>query len=387
MSAILTWIISQATDSFFWSLLTRIWRKVKESSRRTRVAIGCAAGLIAAVAIATPRLMLFLHVISEPTLPLPNAVSAQIRTSIAAVPHAMAADLLRENLPREQLWKLAQTVLAAKDVRIHDREQLLSHLSAQIDTGCRCWSPGSAEHPAHIVETAWILFALGTLGEKAPPGAIDFLLNHQDRETGAWPIHADGGREFSSTYATALSLLALNSHFRTETLTQREKLHTKRAIARASEWIRLQQLPRAARWADYPERDGSREVAAISGLILYSLHDLGREDLRDLDRLWLSSLPKEFPKWNTLERVDDLRTTTAASPMPDAVTVSTWPWLVIATSEAYQNGNFRERHRAARWVQRAFRASGLDAVGLSELKLNPEVLIALRTISVAAGTG
>lgn len=385
MSALLTWLATQTTDNFLWSLLTRAWVKVTTGSRRARIAIICAVFLTFVAVYAAPRVMLLLDVLSEPHIPLTTSVSSQIRASIARVPNALSADLLRDDLPRERLWKLAKIVLAAKDVRTIDREQLRAHLSTQIDTACDCWSPGSADHPAHIAETAWILYALGSLGERAPAGAMDFLLNHQDRETGAWPIHADGAQEFSSTYATALSLLALNSHFAAETLTQREKFRAKRAIALASDWIRLQQLPHAARWADYPEREGSRELAGISGLVLYSLHQLERENLTELDRLWLSTLPEELPRWDALDRVDDLRTTSTAASMPDAVTVPTWPWLMMATSAAYNNGNLRERHKAARWVQRAFRSSGLDDVRVAELKLNPEVLMALRKISVAAG--
>lgn len=386
MSAMLTWIAAQATENFLWSVLQSAWTAWKNSSLVLRVTFLLAASAVVSVTMAAPGLVLLLSVLSDPKIPLPESVSTQIRTAMRGIPHTISADLLRENVPRDRLWKVAQVVLASKDFRATHREQLLAHVKAQIDSSCRCWSPGTSEHPAHIAESAWILYALGSLAEGAPAGAVDFLLDHQDRETGAWPIHADGGQEFASTYATALSLLALNSHFVAGTLPPREAFRAKRAIAHASDWIRLQQSPGAARWSDYPERGSSRELPAVSGLVLYSLHQLEREDLTELDRLWLSTLPDKFPAWNALDRVDDLRTTSATSPSPDALTIPTWPWLLVATSTAYNSGTLRERHKAARWIHRAFAASGLSTVRGAELSLNPEILIALREVSAAAGT-
>src|SRR6185436_14043841 len=65
--------------------------------------------------------------------------------------------------------------------------------------------------PAHVVVSAWAVYALAKQGRPASAARIEFLLENIDpARPGGWPLFAGGDAEHTSVYATAWAALALN---------------------------------------------------------------------------------------------------------------------------------------------------------------------------------
>jgi len=119
------------------------------------------------------------------------------------------------------------------------------------------------------------------------------------------------------------------------------------AVARGVAWL-LHTRTELGKWKPYPNIAKSRESDSISGLVLHTLHVADPSGLRELDRDWLSSLPRTPPEAPLEEgsyvefrgRFDHFQQITL-------------PWMLIATVDAYPSGDIFQRARTRNWIDSA----------------------------------
>lgn len=361
-----------------WTRLSKRWRGI---TRRQRVSLVVGVATVAALATLGPAGYRLLRVTVDTHIPLGRTATASLKElstyASARITADMAADLAADRAPS----RLPVSLFAGGEIQPEERQSAVTALLGAIEPSCHCWIFGSeSTHAPHVPSTAWSLLALARL--KAPPPATVFesLLASQ-RTSGAWSMHGGPESEFGSTYATALALLALQELVNTDVMERNQRVKAKRAIERGHRWLVTRPGLGAARWSDYPDAEARPMYPSISGLALYTLHHLGRDDearLRTLDRSWLRSLPSTPPPWDSVEISHDLRVY-AQGPVPAGIAYRTWPWMVLGTISAYPNGTIRQQHRAAGWLQRAVRTSGGSRIFAADAG-PAEYLIALRAL-------
>jgi hypothetical protein len=381
LQAILLQVLESLSDhvlSPVWKWLSQRW---SNRTRRQRVGLlsGIAAlGLLAALGPAAYRL---LRVTVDSHIPLGRRAAVSLEALSTYASARMTADITADVSSDRAPARLPVALFAGSEIHDDERQNALAALLAAVEPSCHCWIFGSeSSHAPHVPSTAWSLLALAKLKSSPPESAFEALLASQ-RSSGAWSMHGGPESEFGSTYATALALLALQELVNADLMERRERLQAKRAIDGGHRWLVTRPGLGAARWSDYPDARGRPVYASISGLALYTLHHLGRDDearLRSLDRSWLRSLPAVPPPWDSVETSHDLRVY-MQGPIPDVIAYRTWPWMVLGTVAAYPSGSIREQHRAAGWLQRAVRTSGSSAALSSEFG-PAEYLLALREL-------
>lgn len=360
-----------------WARLSSAWKNLSRSKRALvllAITVLCLSALLARPAYRLYRVAL------DTNIPLGRAVVA-LQTMSRYTSDRVAADL--SGLQSSARFPIA--VFARSDLHDDERDQAVAALMKSLEPTCNCWRfQSESNHAPHVPSTAWSILALARLNAAPPDSAFDFLVRSQ-RPSGAWSLHGGGDPEYGSTYATALVLLALQAVVN-EDLVEREKQFTaKNSIRRGHKWLVSRLQPNQVRWADYPDAQDRPSYLSISGLVLHTLHQLGRDDeerLRALDRLWISSLPPRPPSWESIELSRDLRVYTHG-PVPDAISFRAWPWMVLGTVAAYPNGTLREQHRAAGWLERALDMSR-TARGFPTDADPAEYLIALRALESSA---
>jgi len=189
--------------------------------------------------------------------------------------------------------------------------------------------------------------------------ALEFLLENQKRD-GWWAMYPGSNQEEwnASTDATAMAIWAL--HEQLPFLNEDDKQRTIRSISIGAQWLYGQRIANTARWKDYPTGNA---MVSLSGLTLHVLHLIGTYDLRDIDRLWLRSLPSALPAADNWE--SSVRTVFRKPNDPiqsDNVRHYILPWGVIATIDAYPNGNLFERIFALFWLERLLAMNPLETL-------------------------
>ena len=378
MSTVITFIIDKIADLFVPKAGAASVHLFKGMSRRSRILLLTLAGVATLGLFFGHTVHLWIRVAGEAShIPLNSRTAATLRHTASQVNKRVISDLMDDASTSESAWNIAQALVAVDGVPPEELQTAFDALVTAVDSQCACWrSRNYAKHPPHLANTAWSLHAFASLGRTPPTNAVDTLLAAQ-HPSGAWPMHP--GSEFGSTYATSLALLALQALVEQGVVEPRRQLRAKRAIAKGHDWLTGWRLPKQARWRDYPDLEAGEPLASISGLVLFTLHELEREDLRALDRLWLQSLPPRPPAWDVVDRSRDLRVT-GKDGLSDAVNLPQWPWLVLGTVTAYRHGNLREQASAVRWLDNAVSASGLDEVQFTRERGAAEFLMALRVL-------
>jgi hypothetical protein len=262
-------------------------------------------------------------------------------------------------------WTTAEIVAALTDRDI-DAAQTIAYFNRERGPGSERFGPssafgwakyGKAGYPPHLDVTSWVLLAFAQLHYSVDSKELEFVLGSQ-KQAGWWPIYPSSDDERNASCdATAMTIWALHEQLAVGA-PDRDKITL--AVASGAQWLYSQRSPKTARWRDYP---AGRPLLSVSGLALHALHMVGGYDLKDIDRLWLRSLP------NTLPRADEYdvsaRTVFRSSNDPiqtDDTKYYSLPWAIVATIDAYPNGNIFDRAFALNWLERVIAASPLETL-------------------------
>jgi hypothetical protein len=130
-----------------------------------------------------------------------------------------------------------------------------------------------------------------------------------------------------------------------------DKENVKRAIEKGLLWLLRTRIEGKARWLDYPFASDGRESLSLSGLVLHVLHSLDPSFDREIDGLWLQTLPSALPKVSEYDisgHPIDLR---SGSIERDNVRNYILAWIIIGTMDAYAGGTLSQRAAALAFVE------------------------------------
>lgn len=316
-------------------------------------------------------------------------VSAETRSNLRAS-IANLAEVLREDVERQAElgpWSMAQMRAA-----LHGLPQagpdggraLRAYITAARDPRCSCWRETPVKPPNEMA-SAWVLLSLAIHRERADAEEISSALARQNK-SGWWPIFpvlpVDRN---ASTAVTALMLLALKRHLDEGLLRPDQEAQVEEAIVGGVAWLRALSSGHA-RWPPYPPPPVGiwehGEYPGTSALVTHVLRTV--TGARDLDGPWLERLPKDIPavRANEIPKAN-LRATERDVEIDDSRTYR-FPWMLLATAEAFAGGTPIQRARALIWIEGALKAPLTRADFGSESWIVGEVLFALRQVERTA---
>jgi hypothetical protein len=252
-------------------------------------------------------------------------------------------------------WSIAQSIVALEGnkpttSRPGYAQKAISLIRSNETNGCFCWAETSTSKETGEMCTfiaGWVMLAFSNLGETISDGELAHILGAQKAE-GWWPMFEDRTDEtFASTYSTAWIVLGLAEMNRRELISSAMRSRAEDAVARGVAWL-LHTRTDLGKWKPYPNIAKSRESDSISGLVLHTLHVADPSGLRELDRDWLSSLPRTPPE-APLEEGSYVE----FGGRFDHFQQITLPWMLIATVDAYPSGDIFQRARTRNWIDSA----------------------------------
>ena len=288
----------------------------------------------------------------EERLPLSSAASELNRKTIKRLSEAVRHDL--GDIEMLTPWSASQAVLALRKAGrdVPSVDGFVDFARAQVRPGCFCWTELQGDPPeaVHLALSGWMMAAHASVGRALSADELRSVLRLQSRE-GWWPTFPDVvGDEGASTYATAWIALGFIELDRKQLIGNEDKAAVDIAIARATRWLMMARNPGGG-WKDYPRLRRGVTSPAMSAFVIHVLHEAGSEDLQEIDRAWLRSLPRadESGVPELERRYQELRTTRGIR--VDHLTQVPIAWLIVGTTDAYPNGSPEERLSALRWLQ------------------------------------
>jgi hypothetical protein len=289
-------------------------------------------------------------------IPIGTDLLSTVRETNARLETTVEADYRRVPGPTMTPWSATQAVFALPQaaqaaIKVPAYMKFLNDNRA---ADCFCWTelPQEAARGKLLHISGWILTETASLGVAASSKDLDSILSLQG-DGGWWPTYAEAKEErFASTYATAWMLWGLLSQREHHLIPADQRERVDNAISSARAWL-LTTRKTNGRWANYPNLRGSPESAGIAGLVLHVLHKSDAKQLTELDRAWLENLPVLDPKQPVENVYIELKAPTRV--YIDEISQVPIPWSIVATIDAYPNGDVLDRVRAVRWLQGALR--------------------------------
>jgi hypothetical protein len=242
---------------------------------------------------------------------------------------------------------VAQIITALKGRAEIDENVAYNLFLNDLDANCNCWKTGK-NGVGHQSVTSWVLIALSRLERRASKEQIQTFLDNQKKPGGWWTTYpASSDNVFASTYATAISVLALREQLQLGLENSEQENKVKEAIQLGRSWL-LQTHKGNARWSDYPFNNDQQESVGMSGLVLHVLHQTNSnntQNLQELDQLWLENLP--FIGTDAKDKVQSIIFSMGNT---DATKNYTVQWAIIGTVDAYQNGTAYQKAKTRAWM-------------------------------------
>jgi hypothetical protein len=195
------------------------------------------------------------------------------------------------------------------------------------------------------------MMALATLDTPATEDELQFALSSQS-DDGSWHTFnvADAAQQ-GSTYSTAWLLIGLSEQKRKDFIPGADAQAVDGAVTRAVGWL-LSHRSGGARWKTYPELTGSEESESISGLALHALHLASPKRAATLDSDWIGTLPERLIPAPEGEN-NYIVLAGANARAIDHFVQFKLPWMLIATVDAYPQGDLLHRVRAMEWLEKS----------------------------------
>jgi hypothetical protein len=351
------------------TLVEPLWRRVLALAWPARLGIllGASLALLAAgdpeaTRVHVERVACLARVaLSDPSAGVPFSADllGRVRETAQRIEATLVPELVLAGGYGKEPWPMAQTIAAATEIPPAESQAVLSYFDSAIDPACGCWSqiPGPS-HPDNVVVSGWIALAQAKLGHSLDPRTLRFFLDEQ-HEDGWWslfPVH--GEESYASVYGTAWALLGLQAQLDADLVKPAERVAVTASLARASAWLRSTRERDRARWKPYPNNTESTVFLSTSGVALHALHRGQPEGNAALDALWLDDLPDPPPPVQQVE-VAAVWLNARQGRFEDTLAQLQFPWLVIATIDAYSSGTSLQRARALAWLERALSSASL----------------------------
>jgi hypothetical protein len=264
---------------------------------------------------------------------------------------------------------MSQMAVALEGLNQIDKQSLQRFLTERMVRDCSCWREG-VNNPKDLRVSGWVLLGMTKAGFSVSDAQVDFFLSTQQPD-GWWMIYTDYpngvgvplDQRYASTYATAITVLALDSLLHTAQLEVSRHDTIQNAINRGLTWLMNTRVPGEARWWDYPFNENKSKSVGISGLVLHVLHKNpgSTADLKVIDELWLNSLPALNKDAKAREGTD-----VVIDPfnVRDPTNQFLLQWSLIATIDSFPDGSSLQRAKAIVWTDNLASGFGEMAKGV-----------------------
>jgi len=280
-------------------------------------------------------------------------------------------------------WTFAQILAATNNLKATNPTTAQSYLRSVADSACACWHETPLrQSPPHIAASGWALFALAEIGVPATEPELRFFLSEQ-QSGGWWSLFPSTGNDkYASTFATSWALIGLQNQLSKGLIDQSALAEVSKAIATGAAWL-IARRGSHARWENYPSwHEKGTESDSISGLVLHALHVSAPGSIGQIETDWLAALPAVPPSALEVDKNSFLwieNTRTADGREDDHSIQIKLPWMLIATVDAYNRGDYIERAKALGWIEQTIRQESLMSADTeTEPWMRSEMLMAIR---------
>jgi len=292
---------------------------------------------------------------------LDAGTKVRLSSTTARLEETVKADLI--SLAGLVPWSTAQAIVALGEKAQTSRPAYVNNAISQIlgnKAGtCFCWAeiPSRDADGIGMFIAGWVMLAFSNIKETVSDTDAAYILGAQNAQ-GWWPIFPDKTDEtFASTYSTAWIVLGMVETSRSELISPAMRKRADDAVGRAVSWLFTTRTG-SGKWKPYPNMATSKESDSISGLVLHALHIAHPSDLHALDQKWLAGLQSNPPEASTSEEnYVELRGSNIER--IDHFLQLKLPWMLIATVDAYPNGELFQRGRARNWIDIAVSDNGV----------------------------
>ena len=272
----------------------------------------------------------------------PTEAAARQRTA-AAAETILAADQAIMGTP----WYAGQLLSAAPEEGRPLADRYFGILPAAADPACGCYRVHGI---SHTVGNAWVVIASAAFGRPPPPGLVEALLSHQNRE-GWWSISLDGAGNpaNAATHATALATIALAEARRSGILPPGLRGRVDDSLRRAAAW--LGRGPEQGElWSDYPNNPARTQHIAFAAMATVATHLAGETGERASAAAFLRSaraLPDPTTHFSSRATV----VLPGGATHNDIYRHPVAGWIGAAAALAYPNGSAGEKAAMRRIVR------------------------------------
>lgn len=294
-------------------------------------------------------------------------------------------------------WEMAQCAVAMGELNENEKTHFLKYINTE-KRGCLCWKEEEEDNcECHFGATGWVLRAMATHSIPIDDSILNNVLDNQNKE-GAWSITGLKDEKYGSTYATCLLLLSLNlvQHTKPTDL----KIKIKSAIKSGESWLyytsnkdkqwknllknnKGKVYPKH-QWKDYPKHNKGKVYRSVTALAVHTLNTLNNEDLKlsEIKSSWMSTLSNYvYPEGRFDERSIILYLNNGKTIFKDETWHLIEPWEIIATIDAFQDGNFVEKRLAFKHINRILKNIKIDESDFEDNGfIQAEYLLSLRLL-------
>jgi hypothetical protein len=343
------------------AVLAPVWQWVMAASWRTKILILIVLAAVAAV-VANPdvalrgisRTLVAYHVAFPKGRSLPFAANTVTSLDAAAKRLAVtvSGDLVQLNAPDVTVWSAAQSVVASRSAQLDNKPEIVAFIRGLTAPNCACWVelPEQKDAPHATFISGWVMAALAALDTPATEDELQFALHAQSSD-GSWHTFTVADQpQHASTYSTAWLVIGLTEQKRKHFIPAADAHAVDGALTHAVGWLLSHRS--GARWKGYPQMPSSAESESISGLALHALHLAAPERAVSLDNDWISSLPDRAIAASDGEN-NYVELEGANGRAIDTYVQLKLPWMLVATVDAYPQGDLLHRVRAMEWLERS----------------------------------
>ncbi|MEZ6243008.1 MAG: hypothetical protein R3B57_08195 [Phycisphaerales bacterium] len=220
--------------------------------------------------------------------------------------------------------------------------------------------------PPSSVVHAWVSLTLARFGSPQVDAEVAALLAERTKAS-AWSDYPgtsdlNGGRaELSSTYATCIAMLALDTALDGAELSPSTRRDSAIALREAALWLRANRVSDGAlRWRYSDSTSPSQLRSTGLGISALAFHALlcatarapDDHQLRDLADDWIETLPEAVPTPLASSSSNSWRQLPNGVQEVDRIRNFEWPWMMIATHDAMKYCSPKHKAAAERWIDR-----------------------------------
>lgn len=289
--------------------------------------------------------------------------------------------------PKLGAWEASQMLSALQGVIDSGVISTFARLSRDrlSDSSCCCWV--EMKGLQDMRPTGWIVSSIGTFGlsNKYECNVLGFFIENQLTD-GSWSMFKIDKHlvQYGSTYTTCHVIRALHNSLRSIDDTA-FKIKVVLAINNGINWL-LKNMgdSRKSIWSDYPKNSDQEDIASVSlsGLAIHTLNLVKNDSIqKQLNRKWLTNL-KTSDAYIAIDKYEQslmlYKINSSEAEITDPTRHLVLPWQIIATVDAFKDGNFIEKYKAIQWLDIVANNLNLDEIQEKSRFIRAEILISLR---------